>query len=92
MFLVTSVSMLMIKTDILNGTTLKHYINNNKKNDLNVKIAAHTLSGSVADANEFFMLSSHPTFIQLLAGIGKPLIVPLLRYKIIMLVVTINST
>ena len=40
---------------ILNETTLKHYINYNKKKDLNVKIAAQTLSGSVADAIEFFI-------------------------------------
>ena len=45
----------MIKTYILNETTLKHYINYNKKKDLNVKIAAQTLSGSVADAIEFFI-------------------------------------
>ena len=54
MSFVTSVSLLMIKTYMLNETTLKHYINYNKK-DLNVKIAALTLSGSVADAIEFFI-------------------------------------
>ena len=55
MSFVTSVSLLMIKNYILNGTTLKYYINYNKKKDLNVKNAAQTLSGSVADAIELFI-------------------------------------
>ena len=66
----------MIKTYILNETTLKHYINYNKEKDLNIKIAAQTLSGSVADAIEFFIaiknsIASYLKFLGLRKKITK---------------------